>query len=71
MNESTEQRTLAGIDPTERDQIERWRSDELERAGFDGPLARTLAESPDVDLHQALDLVERGCPPELAARILL
>jgi len=25
----------------------------------------------EVDLHDAVDLVRRGCPPELAARILL
>jgi len=25
----------------------------------------------DVDLHRAIDLVERGCPPETALRILL
>jgi hypothetical protein len=63
--------TLEGLPPKERDQLERWRADELERAGFDPRLARTLAGRLDVDLHQAVDLVEGGCPPDLAARILL
>jgi hypothetical protein len=29
-----------------------------------------LASRFDVDLHEAISLVERGCPPELAIRIL-
>jgi hypothetical protein len=57
--------------PTEHDQIERWRRDELVRAGYGRRLARTLAERLDIDLHRALDLVDCGCDPELAARILL
>jgi hypothetical protein len=56
---------------TERDEIERWRAGELERAGFDVSLARKLAARFDVDLHLAVDLIANGCPPELAARILL
>jgi hypothetical protein len=47
-----------------------WRSQQLSAAGFDGPTAETLARNPDVDLHALLDLVDRGCPPGLAARIL-
>jgi hypothetical protein len=59
------------LTPTERDEIERWRAGELERAGFGVSLARKLAARFDVDLHLAVDLVANGCPPELAARILL
>jgi hypothetical protein len=62
---------LEVLSPTERNQIERWRAYALERAGFDVPLARTLAARFDVDLHVAIALVRNGCPPELAARILL
>jgi hypothetical protein len=32
--------------------------------------AAELAEHREIDLHVALELVERGCPPELAAQIL-
>jgi ABC-type amino acid transport substrate-binding protein len=62
---------LESLALTEQDQVERWRTRELERVGFDIALARRLARRLDVDLHQALDLIDRGCPPELAARILL
>jgi hypothetical protein len=39
-------------------------------AGFPLPLALELAATPGVDLHALLALLDRGCPPELAARIL-
>jgi hypothetical protein len=56
---------------TETERVERWRADELLRVGFDVETATVLAAEPGVDLHAALDMVERGCPPDLAARILL
>ena len=40
------------------------------RVGFAGDDAVALAARSDVDLHQAIELVQRGCPPELAVRIL-
>jgi len=56
---------------TEIERIERWRSQELERAGFGGDAAATLAARHDIDLHDAIALVARGCPHELALQILL
>jgi hypothetical protein len=56
---------------TETDRVERWRADELERAGFAPDTAHILAMRSDVDLHMAVGLIERGCTPELAAEILL
>ena len=56
---------------TEQQRIERWRADELERAGFDPKAAAMLATRPDVDLHYAIDLLRAGCQPELALQILL
>jgi hypothetical protein len=47
-----------------------WRRDQLARAGFELPLAARLARDPLYDLHGLIELVERGCPPEIAARIL-
>lgn len=47
-----------------------WRQRQLVAAGFDGPLAARLVGTPGIDLHALLDLVDRGCPPELAVRIL-
>jgi hypothetical protein len=55
---------------TELDRVERWRTAELMRVGFAGDDAVALAARTDVDLHDAIELVQRGCPPELAVRIL-
>jgi hypothetical protein len=56
---------------TESARVERWRRQELERGGYDNESAARIAERHDVDLHDAVALVARGCPPEIAARILL
>ena len=53
------------------DHVNRWRIDQLRRAGYAEAAAEQLAERGDVDLHAAIDLVRRGCPPETALRILL
>jgi hypothetical protein len=55
---------------TELERVERWRTAELMRVGFAGDDAVALAARLEVDLHQAIELVQRGCPPELAFRIL-
>lgn len=47
-----------------------WRRCRLLEAGFPEELAAELAIAPGVDVHALLQLVDRGCPPELAARIL-
>ena len=56
---------------TEGERIERWRASELERAGYDEADAAELAGRVDVDLHLAIELLERGCPTRTALRILL
>jgi hypothetical protein len=55
---------------TELERVERWRAAELLRVGFDGDDAVALAARFDIDLHEAIELVQRGCPPQLAIRIL-
>ena len=47
-----------------------WRRKRLRKAGFDGSLAEQLSRECGIDLHALIGLVERGCPPHLAARIL-
>jgi hypothetical protein len=47
-----------------------WRRGLLADAGFSDDLARRLAGDDQYDLHGLLNLVDRGCPPHLAARIL-
>ena len=56
---------------TELERIERWRAQELVRAGFSPSHAATLAARHDVDLHFAIDLVGTGCPPDVAFKILV
>ena len=55
----------------ELDPIERWRTEALERAGYERAAAVKLAARSDVDLHRAVELLEQGCPQDLALRILL
>ena len=47
-----------------------WREQLLLRAGFEADLAAELAADCALDLHAMIGLIERGCPPDLAARIL-
>jgi hypothetical protein len=46
-----------------------WRQAQLVESGFPAPLAQALAADGRYDLHALIELVERGCAPELAARI--
>jgi hypothetical protein len=55
---------------TEEPEVVAWRTQQLVRVGVAPQPAAVLAEDPTVDLHALLDLVDRGCPPQLAARIL-
>jgi hypothetical protein len=53
-----------------RASVTSWRRDRLVEAGFALPLASRLARDRRYDLHALIELVEHGCPPELALRIL-
>jgi len=55
----------------ERAKVESWRLHVLMEAGYPLPLAEKLAAALDADLHDAVDLVARGCDPRVAAEILL
>ena len=47
-----------------------WRIDRLRDAGFPARLAYIVARDTRYDVHALLELTDRGCPAELAARIL-
>lgn len=47
-----------------------WRQLELEQNGFPQFLAARIARDPRYDLRQLIALVEQGCSPSLAVRIL-
>jgi hypothetical protein len=57
------------VQETEK-QVAAWRSRQLAAAGFSPALAARLAGDARYDLHALIELTERGCPPELAVRIL-
>jgi hypothetical protein len=53
------------------DEVLRWRFEQLREAGYDRRDAEVLSSRADVDLHRAVEIVQRGCPHELATSILL
>lgn len=63
-------RSTTGSRPSPADAIEQWRREQLLAAGFEDALATRLAGDRRWDLHRLLELVDRGCPPALAARIV-
>ena len=54
----------------ERETVTSWRIERLVGAGYPEDAALVLALDRDVDLHRAVSLLERGCPPDLALQIL-
>ena len=57
-------------DPGPPSAVGQWRRRRLIAAGFDAGLADALVDDGAVDLHELLVLLDHGCPPALAARIL-
>ena len=57
-------------DPQAGSGIVAWREARLHLAGFDQEAASRLAREVAIDFHALLDLIDQGCPPHLAARIL-
>lgn len=55
---------------TKTENVIAWRRNQLAAAGFPEPLARGLARDGRYDLHALIELVERGCDPLVAMRIL-
>jgi hypothetical protein len=48
--------------------VHNWRVSQLTRLGIPGSLAEIYADR--IDWHQVAGLVQRGCPPRLALRIV-
>lgn len=55
---------------TEPTGLRDWRRRRLMLAGFEARLAAEITADGAIDLHELLVLVDRGCPPAVAARIL-
>jgi hypothetical protein len=56
--------------PADPDCVVAWRILRLRDVGCPLPVAEAIARDRRYDLHALLELVDRGCPAELAARIL-
>jgi hypothetical protein len=50
--------------------VMRWRREQLVRTGFGPRLAAAIAKDGRYDLHALIELVQQGCEPALAARIV-
>jgi hypothetical protein len=65
MNPPTTGQEAIGHDES---RVHNWRVSQLERLGISQPLAEIFADH--IDWHQIARLVQRGCPPSLALRIV-
>lgn len=65
-----EMQTLEPPQQDERAKVQGWRLHVLIEAGYPIAVAEQVAES-EADLHDAVELVEQGCTPDVAAQILL
>jgi hypothetical protein len=61
---------ITGHDAIDHDDVlvHNWRVSQLTRLGIPGSLAESYADR--IDWHQIARLVQRGCPPHLALRIV-
>jgi len=50
-------------------EVEAWRLHVLLQAGYPLKVAERIART-TADLHQAVDMLQRGCAPQMAAQIL-
>jgi hypothetical protein len=54
----------------DEDEVFAWRRSQLVGSGFPQALAARVAHDGRYDLHRLIELVEHGCAPEVALRIL-
>ncbi len=53
-----------------RQELVRWRRAQLVASGFPLPIAARVAKDARYNLHALIELVERDCPHDVAARIV-
>lgn len=63
-------RQETGLPHADNAAVRAWRREQLVASGFERERAQQLAQDGRWDLHALLELVDRGCPPSLAERIL-
>jgi hypothetical protein len=65
-----EPRTVSGAANAPPVDVQAWRRCRLLEVEFPEAVADAVTSDPGFDLHALLQLVDRGCSPELAVRIL-
>jgi hypothetical protein len=63
--------TFERLERPEAAKILSWRFDRLVDAGYEPDTASFIAGRVEIDLHEAVGLVLKGCPPATAVRILV
>ena len=61
---------MKSVRKTNEPELREWRRARLIQAGVAPELATRLGFDERIDVHDILELIDRGCPPELAARIV-
>jgi len=61
---------MSETEVTEEEKVIEWRLYELLQAGYPLRTAENIALRMDIDLHQAIELLESGCKPRVAWKIL-
>jgi len=69
--ETAELRVVAAVEEADSDGVLTWRYASLRRGGYAPDDAARIASARTIDLHWAVELIERGCEPAVALRILL
>jgi hypothetical protein len=61
---------LPQVDAPDRDRVTQWRIERLLEAGYTREAALLIGHDTSIDLHVAVELLERGCPMDAALAIL-
>ena len=61
---------LDELDEPGRDRVVQWRIERLLDAGYSREAAVLIGHDTSIDLHLAVELLERGCPMDAALAIL-
>ena len=58
---------------TEEQKVDKWRFDEFDKLlpGFDAEIIMELVNNHDISSHDLENLLENGCDPHLAVKILI
>jgi len=58
------------LEEPDRDHVTQWRIERLLDAGYSREAALLIGHETSIDLHVAVELLDRGCPMDAALQIL-